>query len=96
MQDQAEIARAFGAWQRAHQKLCEAETRLAAAEQAHQQGRGARPDVLRKEVLSLKAEQEWRYDEAAASLHRKNTPADVHKPSPAPGRLPDGSPVQPA
>jgi hypothetical protein len=72
MQDQAQIARAFAAWQRAHQKLCDAEERLAAATQAWQQGRQPRPDALYEEVLSLKAEQEWRYDVAAQALRRRN------------------------
>lgn len=73
MQDQAQIASAFAAWQRAHQQLCDAEERLAAATQAWQQGRQPRPDTLANEVNRLKAEQEWRYDAAAQALRRRHT-----------------------
>jgi hypothetical protein len=72
MQDQAQIARAFAAWQRAHQQLCDAEEKLAAATQAWQQGRAPRPDALHTQVASLKAEQEWRYDAAAQALRRRH------------------------
>ncbi|MFC5496879.1 hypothetical protein ACFPOE_04970 [Caenimonas terrae] len=75
MQDQGQIqiARAFGAWQRAHQKCCEAEERLAAAVLAWKQGLQPRPDALQAEVLSLKAEQERHYDVAAQALRSRNS-----------------------
>lgn len=72
MQDQGQIARAFAAWQKAHQKLTEAELRLAAASQAFQRGLAPRPEQLHQEVLDLKAEQEWRYSVAADSLRQKH------------------------
>jgi hypothetical protein len=75
MQDHGQIARAFAAWQRAHKKLCDAEDRLAEATVAYQEGRRTRPDELREEVLSLRAEQDWRYTVAADALRRRNTGA---------------------
>jgi hypothetical protein len=77
MQNHGQIARAFAAWQRAHERLCEAELRLQAATLAHQHGSAPKPDALRQEVLGLKAEQEWRYDIAADALRKKNTPVAV-------------------
>lgn len=71
MQDQGQIARAFAAWQRAHQKLCDAEERLAVATAAWKKGLQPRPDALHDEMLSLKAEQEWRYDVAAETLRKR-------------------------
>lgn len=68
MQDQGQIARAFAAWQRAHQRFIDAEHRLAAATQAFQQGRAPRPDALHEEMLTLKAAQDSCYAEAAESL----------------------------
>lgn len=73
MHDQGQIARAFASWQKAHQKLTEAELRLAAATQAFQQGIAPRPDQLHREVLDLKAEQEWRYSVAADTLRQKHS-----------------------
>lgn len=67
------IANAFAAWQRAHQKLTEAELRLESATLAYQRGLAPPPDSLRTEVAGLKAEQDWRYDLAADSLRRRNT-----------------------
>lgn len=98
MQDDGQIARAFAAWQSTYQKLCEAEVRLATANQAHQQGLIPCPEELRSEVLRLKAEQDWRYQEAAQSLHRRNTQPETDRPSPASTRpgLPGGSSAQPA
>lgn len=71
MQDHGQIARAFAAWQRAHQALCDAEERLAAATAAWQQGTQPRPDALYNEVTALKAEQDWRYDAAADALRHR-------------------------
>lgn len=91
MQDQGKIARAFAAWQRAHQSLCEAEDRLANAVQAWQDGLQPRPDALHAEVVRLKAEQDWRYEAAAEALRdRGDAPAGTK-----PG-LPGGSSAQPA
>lgn len=73
MQKQRQIARAFTAWQSAHQRFSEAETRLAAATLAFKQGLAPSPDALRQELLVLKAEREWRYDEAAECLRRSRT-----------------------
>ena len=73
MQDHGPIARAFAAWQHAHQKHCDAEARLAAATDAWQQGRQPRPDHLYNEVLVLKAEQELRYEVAAETLRNRRT-----------------------
>jgi hypothetical protein len=70
MQDHGQIARAFAAWQRAHQKLSDAEARLATATAAWQQGLQAPPDALANEVLVLKAEQDLRYEVAADALRR--------------------------
>jgi len=79
MQDHGPIARAFAAWQRAYQKLSDAEARLAAATDAWQQGRQPRPDALYDEVLSLKAEQQLRYDIASETLRdRRSTGAAPH------------------
>lgn len=65
MQDHGQIARAFAAWQRAHQKLSDAEERLAAATRGWKQGLQPRPDGLQAEVITLKAEQDLRYELAA-------------------------------
>lgn len=73
MQDQRHIAGAFGAWQRANQKLCEAELRLESALDMHRRGLAPSPDALRNEVLSFRAEQEWRFDAAADALRRKHS-----------------------
>jgi hypothetical protein len=95
MQDHGQIARAFAAWQRSHQKLCDAEERLAAATLAWQQGLQPQPDNLRQEVEGLKAEQDWRYDVAAEALrNRRNTgavPVAV-SPTPRPGLASGRSP----
>lgn len=98
MQDHGQIARAFAAWQRAHQKLCDAEERLAAATLAWQQGLQPRPDALQQEVQRLKAEQDWRYDAAADALrNRRGGPAGA-MPEAAPPRsaLAGGTSPQPA
>lgn len=71
MQDHGQIARAFAAWQRAHQKLSDGEERLAAATRGWQQGLQPRPDGLQAEVLTLKAEQDLRYELAAEVLRNR-------------------------
>lgn len=93
MQDQGKIARAFAAWQRAHQSLTDAEERLASAVQAWQEGLQPRPDALHAEVMRLKAEQDWRYEAAAEAMrNRGGAPAGpVHLAVPG---LPGGSSAQ--
>lgn len=71
MQDHGQIARAFAAWQRAHQKLSDAEAQLAAATTGWQQGLQPRPDGLQAEVITLKAEQDLRYELAAEALRNR-------------------------
>ncbi len=94
MQDHGQIARAFAAWQRAHQKLCDAEERLAAATLAWQQGLQPRPDTLLQDVQRLKAEQDWRYAAAADALrNRRGTSAATAAARPG---LAGGSAPQPA
>lgn len=95
MQDQGQIARAFAAWQRAHQLLTQAEDRLAAAVQAWQDGLQPRPDALHAEVVRLKAEQDWRYEAAAAALRNRGAGSAGSAPQPGSG-LPGGSPAQAA
>lgn len=96
MQDHGEIARAFAAWQRAHQKLSDAEAQLAAATVGWQQGLQPRPDGLQAEVITLKAEQDLRYELAADALRNRGkvTAADAAAPD-RPGAA-GGSPAQPA
>jgi len=77
MQDHGPVARAFASWQRAYQKLSDAEARLAAATEAWQQGRQGRPDALYDEVLSLKAEQDMRYHIAAETLRSSRSGASA-------------------
>jgi len=86
MQDHGQIARAFAAWQRAHQKLCDAEERLAAANRDWQQGLQPRPDTLQAEVVSLKADQDRHYDIAAEALRNRGEAAAAATAVSAPGR----------
>jgi hypothetical protein len=77
MQDNGQIARAFGAWQRAHEKLCDAENRLVSATDAWKKGLQPKPDSLQAEVQALKAEQDWRYDAAAEALRSRRSTGAV-------------------
>ncbi len=83
MQDHGQIARAFAAWQRAHKKLSDAEERLATATRGWQQGLQPRPEGLQAEVLTLKAEQDLRYELAAETLRNRGKAAEN---APAQGR----------
>jgi hypothetical protein len=95
MQDHGQIARAFAAWQGAHQKLSDAQERLAVATQGWQQGLQPRPDGLQAEVLTLKAEQDLRYELAAEALRNRGKAGATVAAQGRPGAA-GGSSAQPA